>query len=260
MKNKTLEKIKSGGHAFGMFCNFNSPEAVEILGLAGFDFVILDMEHGPFTFETVQNLSRAAELRGMTALARTTSGSRTDILRALDTGVSGIVVPQVSTPEEAQEIAKWARYHPEGMRGVALPRSSEFGSKSILEYFKEANRETLVAVQIESRQALENLDGILGCPGIDMAFVGPFDLSQSLGIPGQVEHEEIEKALDEIIAACARHRKYASIFAANADQALKFKQRGFNLIAVGMDTTIFYGASKNLAEALTEDYIDSGQI
>jgi len=256
MKNKALEKMKEGEPVFGMFCNLNSPEVVEIMGLAGLDFAVLDMEHGPFTFESVQNLTRAAELRGLTAIARATSGSRTDVLRALDTGVAAIVVPQVSTPEEAGEIAKWARYYPQGERGVALPRSSEFGSKSIVEYFKEANRETLVSVQIESRQALDNLDQIIGCPGIDMAFVGPFDLSQSLGIPGQVEHETIEKALDQIIASCARHGKYAGIFAANADQALRFKQRGFDLIAVGIDTTLFLQASKKLVQSLSPQTID----
>lgn len=251
MKNKVLEKMKRKESVFGMFCNFNSPEAIEIMGLAGLDFVILDMEHGPFTFETVQNLTRAAELRGLTALARATSGSRTDVLRALDTGVSGIVVPQVSNADEAGEIAKWSRYYPSGVRGVALPRSSDFGSKSILEYFKEANGETLVSVQIESQEALDNLDGIIGCPGVDMAFVGPFDLSQSLGIPGQVGHERIENALDEILSVCEKYGKYSGIFAPNTEQALKFKEKGFNLIAVGMDTTLFYEASKNLAESLS---------
>jgi len=175
------------------------------------------------------------------------------VLRALDTGVCGIVVPQVSSKEEAGDIAKWSRYYPQGVRGVALPRSSDFGSQSILEYFKEANAGTLVSVQIESQEALDNLDSIIGCLGVDMAFVGPFDLSQSLGIPGQVGHERIEKALNGIIAACEKHGKYAGIFAANAEQALKFKEKGFNLIAVGMDTTLFYEASKNLSEALCGD-------
>lgn len=246
MKNKSLEKLNRKETVFGIFCNLNSPEAVEIMGLAKFDFVILDMEHGPFTPETVQNLARAAERRGLTPLARTTSGSRTDILRALDTGACGIVVPQVETPEDAREIAKWSRYHPEGLRGVAMPRSADFGSKDIFEYFEEANKETLVAVQIESQEALDNLDAILEVPGIDMAFVGPFDLSQSLGIPGQVTHERIEKALDSILSACQRHGKFSGIFAANAAQARKLAERGFGFIAVGLDTTLLYSAAKAL--------------
>ena len=250
MKNALLDKLRSGEKVFGIFCALDSPEIVEVLGLAGLDFVILDMEHGPLTPPDVQNLARAAELRGITALARTTTGSRTDVLRVLDAGVQGVVVPQVSDRREAGLVAEGARYHPLGQRGVALPRSAAYGSRDLFGYFEEANRETLVAVQIESQAALDDLDAILGTEGVDMAFVGPFDLSQSLGIPGQVTHPRIEKALEDILAACRRNGKHAGIFATDAGQALRRAEEGFSLVAVGIDATLFFGAAKKLAEAL----------
>lgn len=244
-KNRLKERLRQGQTALGTFVSINSPDIVELMGLSGFDFVVLDAEHGPFSVETTTNLIRAAELHGVTPLTRVTEGSETTILRALDVGVHGIQVPQVNDGESARAVVQSTKYYPLGKRGIAMPRASDYGTLNPLEYFKLANEETLIVVHCENKTSLDNLEEIGKIPEIDVIFLGPFDMSQSLGIPGQVNHPLIQKAAERVLDITGRYGKAAGIFAIDGEQARKRAEQGFRYITLGMDVTLFAKACRN---------------
>ncbi len=237
--NKIKSTIQNGGTAIGTFFTCNAPDLVEIIALSGFDFVVIDTEHGPLSIESTINLIRAAELRGITPITRTTNTMESTILRSLDVGSHGIQVPQVPNAEIAKQIVKSAKYFPIGNRGLAMPRSSDYGIHPPMEYFKHTNRETMIIVHCENEESLNNIDEIAQIPEIDVIFLGPFDMSQSLGIPGEVNHPLIKEAANKVIRVCQANGKAAGIFVSSGEQAKIKMQEGFQYITIGMDTTLF---------------------
>lgn len=251
-KNRLKERLSQGGTVLGTFVSVNSPDLVEVIGLSGFDFVVLDTEHGPFTVETTTNLIRAAELHGMTPLTRVTERSETTILRALDVGTHGIQVPQINDGEAARQIVQAAKYFPLGNRGIALPRASDYGILNPMEYFKQANEETLIIVHCENKTSLDNLEDIAKIPEIDVIFLGPFDMSQSLGIPGQVNHPLIQEAAERVLTITEQYGKAAGIFAIDGEQARKRAEQGFRYITLGIDVTLFAKACQSEVAAFKQ--------
>lgn len=237
-KNKLKKDLYDGKACYGTFISVNSPDLVEIFGIAGFDFVIIDNEHGYMTPETSISLIRAAELRRMTPIIRATENSETVILRSLDVGAHGIQVPQINDGEAAALAVKRSKYYPEGIRGVAMPRASDYGFAPIFEYFKQENEETLVIVHCENVKGLENIEAIAATPGVDVIFFGPFDMSQSMGIPGQVENQRIQEAAEIVLAACKKYGKIAGIFCGTPEAAKVRADQGFKYISIGMDVTL----------------------
>lgn len=245
IQNRLKKIIKEGKQAFGTFVMCNSPDIVEIIALSGFDFIVIDTEHGPLTVESTQHLIRAAECRGMTPITRVTEGSETTILRSLDVGAHGIQVPQVNTPEIAESIVKSAKYFPMGKRGIAMPRAADYGTVNPMKYFSHENEETLIVAHCENKQGLDNLDEIVKTPGVDIVFLGPYDMSQSLGIPGQVNHPMIEEVAERVLKACKAAGKAAGIFVGNGEQAKLRAEQGFQYITIGMDVTLFASVCRN---------------
>lgn len=243
--NKLKKTLKSGGAALGTFITCDVPDFVEVAGLSGFDFIVIDTEHGPLSVETTQNLIRAAELRGLTPITRVTESSDTTILRSLDVGAHGIQVPQVNNKEVAQSVMNAAKYFPSGNRGLAMPRASNYATMDPLSYFEKANSETLIVIHCENKVGLENLDEIVKVPGIDVIFLGPFDMSQSLGIPGQLNHPLIQDAADRVLKVCKETGKAAGIFVPNGEQAKLRISQGFQYITIGLDFTLFANGCKN---------------
>ena len=207
MKNKLKEKLLSGQPAFGVSVMFPSPHVVEMLGRLGFDWVLLDCEHGSLSPENVEIMSMAAELTGLTPIARPWRNDPEAILRVMDRGAMGVQVPHVNTAADARRAVEAVKFHPLGRRGMAVgTRPAQYGfTGSAVEYVQEANRETLVCVQLEEEEALNNLDAILQIEGVDVFFIGPSDLSQSLGHPGRSDVPEVREAM---------HRAFAAIVAA----------------------------------------------
>ncbi len=244
-KNKLKETLKNGKPAIGTFIMCNCAELVEITGLCGFDFVVLDTEHGPLSVESTINLIRAAELKGMTPITRVTESSDSTILRSLDVGAHGIQVPQVNDFETAQKIAKASKYYPLGTRGAALARSGDYGIVSADEYFKVENEETLVVVHCENKEGLNNLEEIVKIPEIDVIFLGPFDMSQSLGVPGQIYHPLVEEAAEKVIKITKAAGKAAGIFVTDGDQANRRIEQGFQYITINVEATLFANACRN---------------
>jgi 4-hydroxy-2-oxoheptanedioate aldolase len=199
-KNLTKAKIKAGGAAVGTFINVNHPRLIELCGYTGYDFVIIDAEHGPADIETTENLVRASELSGVTPLVRIAQNERQFILRFLDTGAMGAQIPMVNTKADAEAVVRACKYPPEGIRGLAGVRAARYGTmESFPEYVKQANEEMLVIVQVETMQAVDNLQSILTVPGIDVVFVGPTDLAASMGYSGQFNRPEVQEAVHRVI-------------------------------------------------------------
>lgn len=197
--NRMKAKLLAGEPVFGVSVMIPSPQLVEMLGGFGFDWVLLDCEHGTLTLESVELMAMAAEASGMTAIARPATRSAEHILQVLDRGVMGVQVPHVNTAAQARDVVRAVKYHPEGRRGLAAgTRAAAYDAHgSMADYVREANAQTLIAIQIEEREAIENLDELLAVEGIDVFFVGPSDLSQSMGHPGNPRAAPVAAAINE---------------------------------------------------------------
>jgi 4-hydroxy-2-oxoheptanedioate aldolase len=201
--NKTKQKLDAGQVAVGTFSLSSSHHAVGALAAAGFDFVMLDMEHTELTHETLALLVRTADACDVTPLVRAQDGSRAAILKTLEAGAQGVMVPMVNTPEQAREIVNWAKYQPVGKRGLFWSSyNSQYAKMPFLDHLKSCNDNTLVIVQIETAQALENVEAIAATPGVDVLLIGPADLSGELGVPGEFTHPQVQAAVERILSAC----------------------------------------------------------
>jgi 2-keto-3-deoxy-L-rhamnonate aldolase RhmA len=200
-------KLLAGEPAFGVSVMIPSPQLVEMLGAFGFDWVLLDCEHGTLTLESVELMAMAAEACGMTAIARPATRSADHILQVLDRGVMGVQVPHVNTAAEAREVVEAVKYHPMGRRGLAAgTRAAAYDAHATMaDYVRAANDATLIAIQLEEKEAIENLDALLKVEDVDVYFIGPSDLSQSLGHPGNPKAapvaEAINRSFERIVAA-----------------------------------------------------------
>ena len=173
------------------------------------------------------------------------------ILRNLDAGAMGLLVPQVNTKEEAEKIVRAAMYYPEGMRGFTLPRNADYGiGVSPDVYIQNNNEHMLIAVQCENIQGVPNLEEIASVDGVDVIFIGPFDLTESMGIPGQVNNERVKDVIEKVLDVTSRCEKYAGIFATSAEQAKAYEQMGFKYIIVCTDLMLFGQACLNLKSQL----------
>lgn len=244
MRADLKRRLKAGNTLIGSFVTIGSADTTEILALAGYDFLVIDTEHGAMSIETAANLIRAAEVHGVPSLVRVTEASDSTILRSLDIGAAGVQVPQVNSGRLAQQVARAAHYHPAGHRGLAMPRAAHYGSMGIDAYFQKSREETLVVAQCESADGLEQLEAVAAVPEVDVIFLGPFDLSHSLGIPGQVEDPRIKAAEKRVVEICAAHGKVAGIFAVNGEAAAERASQGFRYITIAMETMFLSAAAK----------------
>ncbi len=231
-KNPLKEKLRSGEAVKGVFCNLPSEAFVEILGHLGFDFVIIDAEHGPQGEETTERMVRAADTVGLTAVARVAVNLPQNLLRYLDTGVLGVQAPMVNTAAEAQAVVSATKYPPLGRRGLASVRASGYGvGMPATEYIKMANEETLVVVQVETLQAMEHLAEISRVDQVDVVFLGPTDLSASMGFGGQPTHPQVMAAIERMGAEIRRAGKAAGTIARDPEAYRHWRERGFQSLA-----------------------------
>ena len=199
MRENTLKQRLYAGHAaFGVMVTFPAPAVVEMLGHLGFDWILLDNEHGSITVDTAESCIVAAEITGMAPIVRPV-GNRPEIIAPfLDRGAWGVQVPHVNTAAEARAAVEAVKYAPEGQRGIfSGGRPASYGFKgTTAEYAKDANRETLVCVMLEEVTAIENLPELVTVPGVDVFFIGSGDLSQSMGYTGQQAHPEVQSVME----------------------------------------------------------------
>ena len=257
MKNILREKMLRGERTIGSFFELGSASVVECLGLAGLDYIIVDTEHGAFDPLAAVEYIRVAKQYGMTPLARVQEISRPAVLKLLDAGAMGLIIPDVNTVEEVEKIVGWGKYMPLGRRGVAPSAGTDFwlsdyASQGLEHYFEVSNRETVLFPQCETVGCLENIERIAALPGVDGIFVGPFDLSASMGIPGQFEKPEFQQALRRILAACRAAGKPAMIYAATEQKVKEGFDMGFDSVTYNMDALVLAQAYKEMLARLRD--------
>jgi 4-hydroxy-2-oxoheptanedioate aldolase len=243
-------KLATGEPVFGPFMKTGDAAFVECAGHAGFDFVILDMEHGPVDFFNLQNLIRGAEVAGVLPVVRTYDSSETAVSKALDVGAKGVQIPQVQSAEQAREVIRAAKYFPQGERGVCrFVRAANYSSIPRDDYFRQAN-EALVILQVEGKQVLNHLDEILGVEGLDVLFIGPYDLSQSLGVPGQVSHPTVIEAIRKIAEQAKKAGIVTGVFCDTFEAAALWRKTGIQYLSYSVDVGIFTEACKSITNQL----------
>ncbi len=253
MKTLLRDKLDRGLPVIGTFSKITDPAVIEIMGLAGFDFAIIDMEHGPITVETAQNSVRAAELAGISPIIRVSSNDPVHILRCLDIGAEGVEVPQIRNADDARLMASSARFHPKGERGVCrYVRSARYSSMDRHEYFKMANERTITIAHLEGIESVKNLDEIMQVDGVDILFIGPYDLSQSVGVPGEVNNPLVLQQMEKVIAKAKSAGKLVGTFADDVESAKRWLKAGIMYVAISVDVGIFYNACKNIVTKLSE--------
>ena len=241
--NQLKTQLAEDGVAFGAFVQIAHPAVVEAFAAAGVRWIILDCEHGVLDLEAAANLMRGMSAWQCDAIVRLPGNDRMWIARCLDAGARGIIVPMVNTPEQAEAAVAAAKYPPAGKRGFGFGRANHYGVEFDA-YLGCANDQIAVIVQIEHIKGVENADAILSVEGIDGVFVGPYDLSGSLGIPGKLDDPKMLEALERINQACDRHNVPAGVHITSAelDRVERAIAGGFRILALGVDTQLLYHA------------------
>lgn len=252
MHNIIKEKIETGGKALGTFFELGSTFAAECLGRTGFDYIIIDSEHGPFDPESTTDFIRAAENSGITPFVRVSDISRQAVLKMLDVGAKGLIIPCVESTEQVRQLVRYAKFYPLGQRGFSPCRSSGWGfdphAASINSYMCTCNEETLLLPQCETKEALDKIEEIAAIDGVDGIFVGPFDLSISLGKPAQFDDPVIKNAISRILEACKKANKMAFIFTNDIHMVQNYFAQGFDSVTYCLDATIFINACRAVVE------------
>ncbi|MFZ5823352.1 MAG: HpcH/HpaI aldolase family protein [Bacillota bacterium] len=251
--DETLKpRLQNGETLFGQFVQIPSPALVEIAGYTGFDLVVIDNEHGPAGIETTEHLIRAARCGGVPAVVRLTELNEKEILRTLDAGAAGIMVPMVNTVEEAERAVRAAKYPPRGTRGAAT--STRAGGYTVfggLGHLQASDASTLVILQIESVEALQNLDAIARVAGVDALFIGPSDLSASMGYPTNPGHPAVQAAMIDAVNRIRAAGIQAGLMVSSVADYRVWQERGARLITMG-GTNIITAAMQSLTRAIKE--------
>lgn len=238
--------------ALGVFSKTLDSAFVEAAGIGGLDFIILDQEHGAVGLETLHNHVRAAKLTNMTSIIRVKGVDSHAIGSALDTGAGGVQVPNINTAEQAQAAVNAARFYPLGQRGVCrFVRAAAFGSQDKTQYFQKAN-ESLLVLQVEGLEGVSNLNAILDVHGFDVLFVGPYDLSQSVGKPGEVNSPEVLSLMREIAAKAQAKGIILGAFCDTQENAKLLRREGFTYMAYSVDINLYLEACKQLKGLIYE--------
>ena len=249
-KNKLIEKFRNGEAAIGTFMKITDPSVAEILAIAGLDFFVLDNEHVAMDREQLTNIVRAADAEGITPMVRIRENQQVEILQNLDLGYMGVQVPNVNNKEEAEAIVRSVKYSPRGVRGFSPSvRACGYGTNNIQDYIAAANENTLVCVQCETKAGLENLDAILEIPEVDVVFIGPMDLSQSLGHVGDTAHPVVRDAIAEIKRKVIAAGKVVGTTAGTPEAARKLIAEGVQYILLATDQAMIMKWAKG---AMTE--------
>ena len=253
---KTIKnRLQNGEMVLGtIISEIRNPNIAYILGQCGFEFFIIDNEHGSYNPETIANMVAAARGAGLEVIVRIPEITRTNILKPLDAGAAGLLVPMVNTADEAREVIKHAKYPPMGERGAALRRPhSGYARVNAADYLKKANEDTLIIVQAETTQAIENIDEIASVKGVDCVFVGPFDLSISLGIPGLVNDPIEVEAIDKIQKACIKNNVVPGILMFDQKLMEYWIKKGFRFAVYSSDITMLADAAASTVHELKKN-------
>ncbi|MFG1794840.1 HpcH/HpaI aldolase/citrate lyase family protein [Nocardia sp. NPDC049149] len=250
-RNEVKRKLAEGGTVHGLFCSTPAPAVVEMIGCAGYDFVIIDAEHTLIDPQQLENLIRAAEATGLTAFVRVPPNDPGAILRALDGGALGIVVPHVRSRADVDAAMHAAYYAPVGMRSLGTGRAAGFGRLDPVEYIATANAEIMLIPLIEDVEGVDAIEDILSGGGIDMVLPGPADLSQSYGLPWQLTHPTVRSAVADLQSACTTHNVPFCAIARTPDRYTQWRNAGVRAFSLGDATDLAAAALRHNLTNLT---------
>jgi 4-hydroxy-2-oxoheptanedioate aldolase len=252
VKNAVLEKINRGDHVIGTFFHSGSALVMDAIGLSGMDYVIIDKEHSPIAVETAADMIRAAEAKDLTPFVRIKEISRSSVLKLLDLGAKGLIVPAVNGVEDVKKLVEYSKYPPVGNRGMAMGRGSDFGlgALPLPEHWAQHNRETLMIPMCETVGFLEHVEEIAAMDGVDGIFIGPCDLSIALGKPGEFDDPSVNAAFQRVVDACKAEGKFCLIYAPNTSLAERFIKMGFSGCASAIDINLLLSAYLQLSKEL----------
>jgi 4-hydroxy-2-oxoheptanedioate aldolase len=242
-----VARLRAGGRAVGTWCSLDSDSIVELLALADFDVVLIDLEHGEIGTHALPRLLRAVSAGSATPLVRVRE--RSQLGPALDAGAAIVMVPDVTSAEEARAIVEACRYAPGGRRGAApMVRDAHYALRPFAEHV--AGADPIIGVQVEGPEGIAALDAILAVPGVGMVFIGPFDLAVHLGVPGQVDHPSVVDAVRDIVARADARGVITGAWAPDVATAQRWFATGVDLVSVDSATTMLARAASTLREAL----------
>ena len=232
----------------GRLLSISAPQVPELIAMAGFDWVFIDMEHSAMSLESVQNAIQIMEGKILT-IVRVPGNDEVWIKKILDTGCDGILVPMVNSADEAKKVVQASKYPPEGRRSVGLARAHKYGA-SFKEYVDNANKDILVMIQCEHKDAVKNFDDILKVKGIDSVFIGPYDLSASMGLTGQVSHPDVQASINLVKEKCRKAGMQYGIYSSGTDDMILEIKTGCTFLLTGVDSNMllnsYYGLLKKL--------------
>ncbi len=244
MKNRTKQLLKEGKHTCGLWLILGSDMVAEAMAQVGFDWLCIDTEHGAGDFQETRAQLQSIATSSTTPIVRPAVNDFTMIKKALDIGAHGLIVPWVNTKEEAEAVVQACKYPPDGLRGYAGGiRADRFGADT--DYLHTANEELLIAIQIETREAVQNIEEIVQVPGIDVIFIGPWDLSFSLGCPLDFDHPDHRAAMQRIETAAKAAGKVLGTVTGDLNDLATYYERGYQFVAIGLDTGLLINAAKS---------------
>jgi 4-hydroxy-2-oxoheptanedioate aldolase len=234
--------LKNGKFVLGTWCDLPSAAVVNVLAKAKLDFVIIDMEHGPMDYRLAQEMVMAAECEGTEALVRVPRLDESDILRALDIGAAGLIIPHIESVEDRKRVVAYSKFPPLGSRGFNPYVRSGGYRKADRQYFNDQNQKTILGLILEGVGALKNLEAIIDDPQIDLIYIGTYDLSVALGLAGDVGHPKVLKELEKACAKIIKAKKSAGCMIHNLADLAKFRKLGIQFITYKVDSAIIYDA------------------
>jgi 2-keto-3-deoxy-L-rhamnonate aldolase RhmA len=244
-------KLSRGETVWGTFVfECGAPSTPRYLKEAGWDYILIDTEHASFNIETVANLLQVSSAVGLPTLVRVPETQRSLLSRPLDAGALGLMVPRVESRAQAEDIVRYTKYPPVGDRGAILGSAhNAYRAVDGKSFMRRANAEILLVMQIETQAGLDHMDEILSVPGLDVALIGPYDLSTSLGVPGEVNHPRMVRAIDGFLKGCRRHGVVPGNFVTTVDDGRAWLRRGMRFLIYGADFMLLMERSREVLAA-----------
>jgi len=237
-----------GDLVLGTILSLNSPDVAEILSQIGFDWLFIDAEHSTLDPHHLQAIFQATR-DSIPCAVRIPALDEIVVKKTLDAGAVGVLVPQVHNAVQAEQLVRWGRYYPAGSRGLGFGRAQGYGLK-VGEYLETANEDIVLSVQAESVEAVKNIEAIVQVQGLDAVLVGPYDLSASMGLPGQIDHPDVKAAIQRVADVCKGARMPIGIFGLTAEAVQPYIDQGFRFIVAGVDTVMLGNAARQLLDKL----------
>jgi 2-keto-3-deoxy-L-rhamnonate aldolase RhmA len=252
-ENRVKRALRDGKFVVGtMVVEIRQPAVMQLLKNAGFDFAIIDNEHGPFNIETIADLSRSAKQIDLTPLVRVPDLFYPYIAQSLDSGAQGVMVPRIFHAEQVREAVQMVKYPPTGRRGCALARGfTDFKGGPVSEAMAQTNEESMLIIQIETQEAVENIEEIAAVPGVDVALVGPNDLSIALGVPGQMDSSKLHAAIEKVIDTCQRNNVFPALHINNLDWGMHWVDKGMRMLSLFSEAGLMTRGGLEITSKLT---------